>query len=1069
MDFLKILRFIEEQELLVFTSSELAARLEELFESASLNYHSLDMNGRIIQVNSAWLKTLGYSKKEVIGRWFGEFLESDSALLFSERYVYFIQSRENSSLELTICASDGSTLLCEFSCLGVFSGARDLSHTHCVFQNITRQRKAEKALEDSEIRLSRITDATQLGIFEYDATQKKLTYVNDVIRNVLGESVENKDIPELFNLLADEFKHIAQNRIERIIAGKNPERNFEYKLVTGEGTSIWVEVISRFVREDGRVKIIGIAKDITERKRLQAELEKSNLRFDEITRNFPSIIFHFSKKEKNLQFHYLSENIENFCGYSDIQIKDNANIIHKLIDPREFSRISKYGREAAEKGSPVQLTFKIRHKDGSNRWSNTVVSAKPVGEDEILFTGVCNDITEEKRLREELTRNELLFKAIVNSSASGMSTMSKNGMVTHVNKRLCELSGYSEEDLIGKHFLQIPAFYAKDAARYIRLYQDALLERYPEEPVPFEWKHKSGERRHGEALLSSIKKDGKIIGYQAVLIETTQRVLIQQAEDKRVWETNRLFEWAVKLLSIENENELYESLANELQELEPGAIIITNSVNPEKTRLVVEAFRMRGKSGRAGVMKLLGNKVVSREFPIDENTFKYATAGRLDIYHSSIYELALQQIPKKVCDQLEKFIKLGSIHEISLGTPEEILGGAVLFLKKGFEIEHKNLIETMVKEASGALLRMRANRKLDESEKLYKSLAESSGEWIIRFNQSLQHIYINPVVSSDLQRDPASILGKTCGELGYSSEHTKLIENHISEVIARNQPSNCDLEIQIANKTKYFEWSFYPENITPNEKSVLVFARNITHRKEMEGELLDMISTKRRLYSIISHDLRSPFNTIVGFMNLLAERYDNLSDEERLQYIHLVGKTSMESLALFESVLEWIIDSEKGEKITPVYFNLSGTVAKAISLLQAPILEKNIRIVNRMPEQNLVFADHNMIFTVVRNIISNALKFSPENGEVIISQKESEHDLCCIIEDRGSGMSGEYLEMFRRKDKLPVGRSILGVKGFGLGLQLSREFVEKNRGKIEIESEEGKGTRVTFSMPKNSE
>jgi len=1043
-------------------------RLESLFESSSLHYQSLDADGIIIKVNASWLNTLGYNEDEVIQRWFGDFLSEDSRKRFSRSYKNLLKNKTKQDIELTIICKDGSKLFVEFSCIGNFNKSGVLINTHCIFQNITKLRLTEQALKKSEKKYSQLVELSNVGIFELDPYTRRFIYLNEVIKRRFGikdEAIEDFYIEDFFS---EEDKILHQKRMNKLINGENIPNVVEYPITDNRGKNFWIQITSSYIRDDqNRIRVIGVVHDITARKQLELERVKYSSTLEQITNNIPAVIFQYKVENDEISLVYLSSNIEQSTGYTEQQIIKDPSLVTKIIDQKDFDNLIKFLDSASKKGEPANLTYRVTKQDGTKRWARTIVNPKVLNNETTLWTGISSDITEEMELKEKLQLSEQRYRALVNSAAPGFATLSKSGIVLTVNPRLCEISGYGEEDLVGKHFLKIPSFYARDASKYLTIYKNAVKSIIPSEPVRFEWKHKDGEERWGEAFLSVLLQNDKPDGYQAVLTDITNRVLLEKKEKQRVKEINFLFESAVKLLNIDTETDLYSFIAQQLQKLIPGSIVDVNSISEEGDTLKIEAVSFPNKSRYTKVLRLFKNNLTGRTFRVNESTFNYAITGRLGKYHNSIYELALKQIPKVICDQVEKVIDLGSIHEISLSSRDRIIGGCVIILKKGQEIKNAGLIEALFREASSALVRLRATKNLDRSEKLYRSLAESSGEWIIRFNKEFQHIYVNYAVIKAFNKKTNEFPGKTCSELGYSREYSKLIETHILKTIKDKKPTQCDIELTIGGKTDFYEWCFYPESSQNGiVDSVLVNARNITQRKEIEGRLLDSISKKNKLYSIISHDLRTPFNSIISFLYLLKSDYSRLTDEKRLNYINIIEESSQNCLSLLDSVLRWSSAYENNESIKPVFFDLCVLVRKVIDFHSATIFENKLKVINKLSEDLIVFADYNMIYTVLRNIVSNSIKFSKGGDKIIISASDQEKNIVCKIQDFGIGISEETVEKILLKNERIATSGTHGTTGIGLGLKLSKEFVENNKGRLWIESGPGKGTTVFFTLRK---
>lgn len=224
-------------------------------------------------------------------------------------------------------------------------------------------------------------------------------------------------------------------------------------------------------------------------------------------------------------------------------------------------------------------------------------------------------------------------------------------------------------------------------------------------------------------------------------------------------------------------------------------------------------------------------------------------------------------------------------------------------------------------------------------------------------------------------------------------------------------------------------------------------------------------SQKDKFFSIIAHDLRDPFNGFLGLSELLAEDLDNMTKEE-IQFAAVNMKSSATNLfQLLENLLEWSRMEQGLIRFAPQQKALLPIVTECMTTIQDAANNKNISIDIKISEKAFVFADSNSIHSVIRNLISNAVKFTPENGTISIQAKQEDKKITISITDTGIGMSAEMVENLFRLDVQTNRTGTNNEPSTGLGLILCKEFVEKHGGKIWIESEEGKGTTFNISFP----
>jgi signal transduction histidine kinase len=222
--------------------------------------------------------------------------------------------------------------------------------------------------------------------------------------------------------------------------------------------------------------------------------------------------------------------------------------------------------------------------------------------------------------------------------------------------------------------------------------------------------------------------------------------------------------------------------------------------------------------------------------------------------------------------------------------------------------------------------------------------------------------------------------------------------------------------------------------------------------------------TKDKFFSIISHDLRSPFNSLLGFSKLLINNYDNFDEGEKKEMIQLMHHTSKNTLNLLENLLEWARIQTNRIEYSPVTFNISNTTIEIINLLNAYAKKKEIDISIKVQNDIIVFADEKMLSSVIRNLISNAIKYTYKNGKIIISLEKSGELIKLSIEDNGIGMDKKTLDSLFLIDKTNSVPGTDDEQGTGLGLILVKDFIEKNNGKIKVESKPGKGSKFIISL-----
>lgn len=237
------------------------------------------------------------------------------------------------------------------------------------------------------------------------------------------------------------------------------------------------------------------------------------------------------------------------------------------------------------------------------------------------------------------------------------------------------------------------------------------------------------------------------------------------------------------------------------------------------------------------------------------------------------------------------------------------------------------------------------------------------------------------------------------------------------------------------------------------------------HIYEQSIELKQLLATKDKIFSIIAHDLRSPFNSILGFSELLMENTKENQSDKASKYATIINSEAKSTIVVLENLLNWT-KSQTGKIVfNPERLMLKSVVRTHVNSFEFSAKLKNISLNYLLSEDIQVYADQNMIGIIFRNLISNAIKFSFPNGKIDVFAQQSSNYVKISISDNGMGMSEEKCKRLFDFDEIQTTPGTAKEKGSGLGLILCKEFVEKHGGKIEVESEEGQGSCFNFTIP----
>ena len=230
-------------------------------------------------------------------------------------------------------------------------------------------------------------------------------------------------------------------------------------------------------------------------------------------------------------------------------------------------------------------------------------------------------------------------------------------------------------------------------------------------------------------------------------------------------------------------------------------------------------------------------------------------------------------------------------------------------------------------------------------------------------------------------------------------------------------------------------------------------------------ELKELNASKDKFFSIIAHDLKNPFQSIIGFSEMLNEEIDAEHPAKIKQFTKMINTSAVQTLRLLENLLEWA-NSQRGKiSFNPGLINLSELFHDEFMMLNEMAIEKNIELIKSFDDDLTIVADANMIKTILRNLISNAIKFTNKNGKVELKAMIDKGQVVISVSDSGIGMTQETIGKLFRLDANLSTRGTENEKGTGLGLFLCKEFTEKHGGKIVVESESDKGSLFKIDFP----
>jgi two-component system sensor histidine kinase/response regulator len=292
------------------------------------------------------------------------------------------------------------------------------------------------------------------------------------------------------------------------------------------------------------------------------------------------------------------------------------------------------------------------------------------------------------------------------------------------------------------------------------------------------------------------------------------------------------------------------------------------------------------------------------------------------------------------------------------------------------------------------------------------------------------------------------------------------------EIVRTGQSVSYENVFTLTSGKRWIKVNYVPDfDDYGNVASIIVLSYDITEKKQAEidlkkseNDLRIANATKDKFFSIIAHDLKNPLNTIHGFSELLLSNLYAYDLDKIAEFLGMINSSSKKVYALIENLLEWS-RAQTGQIVyKPEKLELEEIVLEVVNFSTNSLKSKSIDFKHSIPEKQTVFADKNMLSTILRNLVTNAVKFTKEFGKIEILATETNKKVIVTVADTGIGITDEVKNNLFEIDEKITTAGTKEEKGTGLGLILCKEFIEQHGGEIWVESELGKGSRFNFSL-----
>ncbi len=903
-------------------------------------------------------------------------------------------------------------------------------------------------------------------IYELDE-QGIVRYVSPSVIQLLGYT-QDEVIGQDMKLFLHKTEVLFETRRSYLLEHK--EMSGELKVPTKSGNEIWVRFSSAAVMSGERlIGSVGTLLDITEQKLAEFAIKESEGRYKLLAENISDVIWVYNlTKDK---FIYMSPSVYKFRG-----ITPEEAIVKKIdadLSPESSEKVRKSINEAIKglkTSSRIQKTFlyevQIRKADGSMMWIEVSSNIHVAENGDVEVLGVSRDIEERKRaelqlqkITSQLKSSEELFFSVFNQSPVPMILSDPDTKtITDINRQLGSVLGIERESFVGKEFINLGLVIHDNKVEE--------LGRMITQDIPI---------RDFEVLVST--PNGEVHSFQLTVEKIRLKnkfYLLTSAVDISERKKNE-----ARVSKMLDQEKLIAELSQILNQ--PGNI----------EEHIDKAMGMVGKHadvGRVFIFEESDNKLFI------SNTFEWCSDGiqslkgmhqkipydKIPSWEKLLSEYGLvkaqdvRELPEDLFTQFDKQ-GLKSLLGYRLKVDDRTIGfiGFGEYRKpRNWVHDETELLRTISGIIANALQRKIIVEKLEYSNLRLQLAIESANEGLWDWNKETDEVYTNDKCYKILgyEKDELNLDATSLWRHVHPDDRNKIkeaTEKHFS-----GQTDIFKVIYRIRAKDNSWRWimdhgKVVKKDANNNPLRFIGTRLDISEQMETEVKLHQLVETQDKLFSIIAHDLRGPIGSFNQGIELLTS---GMITDEKLtkRLLEELGKTSQTTFRLLENLLNWSVTKSNTIKIEPEPLRLKQVIEENLKLLAAYTLQKSINVTVDADDQIMAYADRDSVNLILRNLLNNAVKFTPNQGTVKVSATDIGRLIELQVADTGVGMSNERLNNLFKLNSYNTSLGTNKEKGSGIGLVLCKDVVERNGGSIIAESTPGMGSRFRVTLPRYS-
>lgn len=881
-------------------------------------------------------------------------------------------------------------------------------------RDISEKLRIEQELVSKEAYYRSLFHDNPHHMFIYNIETLRFISVNESAQRFYGYTQEEFRTMTIKDISPREEWDRIDRVVKKALADDQPTYTKDWRHIKKDGSLIYVDIRAQSIIYKGIKARIGVTTDVTESRHFQDILKSSEESFKGLFNSVQNAIY---IQDKLGRFIDVNQGAETMYGYNRSEFIGNTPEFLSAPGLNDLQQIGKYLEATFSGKGPSSFEFWGLRKNGEIFPKHVTVSKGTYFGQEVLIA-VSADMTEQKSVEQSLAVSENNFKTLFKNIYDAVILYDIGGNIIEANERALELYETSYHQITHSNIKDLSADTADQRTRLEDIWKSVSRG----SNLVLDWKAKrpiSGTQFDVEiSLRKSVWTNKEVI--ISIVRDVTERKKVELDLREREESYRELFNTISDAIYIIDENGYFVNINN-------------------------------------GAEKMYG---YTREELVKKTPAYLSPKGMNDLI--------------RVNEYLTETFKTGKINQFDfygLRKNGEIFLKSVIINRGRYN--GKDVIIAIGRDISD---RKKAEEKLKESEERFRNIYENAPIGIFRTTPEGKILIANPALIkmlgySSFEELSSLDIGNQVYAAGYSRK----------EFVKDLESNGKLIGIEFSMKRKDESIIYIRENahVVRNAKGNVLYyegtIEDITESKLAEQKLISSEQQLRetnlmkdKFLSIIAHDLRSPFQGLLGITSILIDE-DDLSVEERILYEKKLHDGLKMQFALLDDLLAWSRLQRGVMEYKPEDNSPKDDIEEILVPFKTAIEKKNIILSFVCDKSIYAYYDRNMFSTIVRNLVSNAIKFTPDGGSIFIRVLTTEKDLILSVNDSGIGIEKEDLSKLFRIDSHFVRRGTRDEGGSGLGLVLCKEFVEKHNGKFWVESTVNIGSTFSFSIPQKIE